>query len=127
MIGKENAVEAVKAFARAFICSMPTGKKNSYANRTLPDFVYVTIRNDQPVNFCGAFEKLVYSEVGGYVEKSEQKLMAYAQKVYENFCDAPEAGFAIGDFALPEDMGVEKVNLKELLNRLGDMAENEVE
>ncbi len=127
MIGKENAVEAVKAFARAFICSMPTGKKNSYANRTLPDFVYVTIRNDQPVNFCGAFEKPVYSEVGGYVEKSEQKLMAYAQKVYENFCDAPEAGFAIGDFALPEDMGVEKVNLKELLNRLGDMAENEVE
>ena len=47
---------AVKGFAEAFIRSMPSGKQNTFANRTLPDMVYVTFRNEQPVNLVGAFE-----------------------------------------------------------------------
>ncbi len=39
-----SVAEVIKGFAEAFICSMPTGKQNSYANRTYPDMVYVTIR-----------------------------------------------------------------------------------
>ena len=38
---------AVRGFAQAFLLSMPTGKQNSFANRTLPDAVYVTVRRDQ--------------------------------------------------------------------------------
>ena len=54
-LGKDTAM-AVRGFAQAFLLSMPTGKQNSFANRTLPDAVYVTVRRDQPINCAGAFE-----------------------------------------------------------------------
>ena len=113
LIGSDTA-EAVKGFAEAFICSMPTGKQNSYANRTLPDMVYVTIRKDQPVNLCGAFEKPVRS-VEGYSEMSKKALFEYAEKVYSDFCGAPEYSFVVGH---EEVLGAEKVNLSELLDKL---------
>lgn len=53
--------EAVRAFVRAFVTSMPTGKQNTFANRTLPDAVVVAIRSDQPINLVGAFEKAIGS------------------------------------------------------------------
>ena len=55
-LGAAQAAETVRAFGEAFLFSMPTGKQNTFANRTLPDAVYVTLREDQPVNLCGAFE-----------------------------------------------------------------------
>ena len=58
-LGAEQAAETVRAFGEAFLFSMPTGRQNSFANRTLPDAVYVTLREDQPVNLCGAFERAV--------------------------------------------------------------------
>ena len=45
-LGAEQAAQTVRAFGEAFIRSMPTGKQNSFANRTLPDAVYVTLRRD---------------------------------------------------------------------------------
>lgn len=57
-LGKYTA-EVVEGFIKAFICSMPTGKQNTFANRTLPDAVYITVRKDQPLNLCGAFERPV--------------------------------------------------------------------
>lgn len=113
LIGSDTA-EAVKGFAEAFICSMPTGKQNSYANRTLPDMVYVTIRKDQPVNLCGAFEKPVRS-VEGYSEMSKKALFEHAEKVYSDFCGVPEYSFVVGH---EEVLGAEKVNLSELLDKL---------
>ena len=56
----EDTPKAVRNFAEAFITSMPTGKQNTFANRTRPDAVYVTVRRDQPVNMAGAFEKTCY-------------------------------------------------------------------
>lgn len=47
---------AVKAFTHAFVTSMPTGKQNTFANRTLPHAVVATLRTDQPINLVGAFE-----------------------------------------------------------------------
>ena len=44
---------------------MPTGKQNTFANRTAPDLAYITIRSDQPVNLVGAFEKPVRSKGEG--------------------------------------------------------------
>ena len=52
----QTTVDAVAAFAEAFIRSMPTGKQNSFANRTLPNAVLVSIRDKQPVNPVSAFE-----------------------------------------------------------------------
>jgi CRISPR system Cascade subunit CasC len=47
---------AVKAFVTAFARSMPTGKQNTFAHRTLPDAIIVRIRDTQPINLVGAFE-----------------------------------------------------------------------
>lgn len=95
-LGKEEAAKVVCAFAEAFVCSMPDGKQNSFANRTLPDAVYVTIREDQPVNLCGAFERAVPASSRGYVEESKKKLIEYAHQVYHDYTGDPLASFAVG-------------------------------
>ena len=88
---------AVRNFLEAFICSMPTGKQNTFANRTMPDVVYVTVRKDQPVNLAGAFEKPIQPDrMGGYADASVQRLMEYAQKVYTAYADTPAKAWSIG-------------------------------
>ena len=74
---------------------MPTGKQNTFANRTLPDAVYVTLRTDQPVNLCGAFEKAVPATANGFVGPSKAALADYAQKVYTSYADAPLQAFTV--------------------------------
>ena len=95
-LGAERAAQTVRAFGEAFIRSMPTGKQNSFANRTLPDAVYVTLRQDQPVNLCGAFEKPVRKSEEGYAEPSKMALKQYAKELYNTFAEAPEQSFTVG-------------------------------
>ncbi len=94
-IGQE-APEAVKAFIKAFVTTMPTGKQNSYANRTIPSAVYITIREDQPVSFASAFEEAVPATEKGYEIPSVERLVKYAKKVTE-FVDEPFAAYAVGE------------------------------
>ena len=111
----------VRKFAEAFIRSMPTGKENTFANRTFPDAVYVTIRMDQPVNLCGAFEKPVRASEDGYATESEKRLAAYAKKIYSRYAAEPKAAFCIGDalsdiaqqLSLPELLDTLESNLRE--------------
>ncbi|MCI8400524.1 MAG: type I-E CRISPR-associated protein Cas7/Cse4/CasC [Lachnospiraceae bacterium] len=91
-----QAGEAVKCFAEAFMKAMPTGKQNTFANRTLPDFVYIVLRTDQPVNLAGAFEKPV-SGVNGYLEESETRFREYAGTIYRKFACAPEKVWEFGE------------------------------
>ena len=111
----EMTADAVAAFAEAFIKSMPDGKQNTFANRTLPDAVLITIRRDQPINFVGAFEEPVRTTEGGYVKSSIQRLNSYAQQTYDTYTDTPEKSWKIG-------MGEadEAVNLKEAFQTLHD-------
>ena len=95
-LGAEQAAQTVRAFGEAFIRSMPTGKQNSFANRTLPDAVYITLRQDQPVNLCGAFEKPVRKSEEGYAEPSKMALKQYAKELYNTFAEAPEQSFTVG-------------------------------
>ena len=95
-LGAAQAAETVRAFGEAFLFSMPTGKQNSFANRTLPDAVYVTIREDQPVNLCGAFERAVPRSTQGYAEPSKAALAQYAQQMYSSFAEAPAQSFTVG-------------------------------
>ena len=83
---ENDTARAVKEFTEAFICSMPTGAQNAYANRTCQDAIYVAIRNDQPINLCGAFEKPIRSNTG-YVEASKHELCEYAKDVYQDFAE----------------------------------------
>jgi CRISPR system Cascade subunit CasC len=91
-----TAAKAVAEFARAFITAMPTGKQNTFANRTLPYAVLVTVRTDQPINFAGAFEAPVKPGEGGYNSRSVTALRKYAAAVYADFASAPEKSFIIG-------------------------------
>lgn len=83
---KEAVLNAVKAFFEAFVLSMPTGSSNAYANRTLPDYVMVTLRDDMPVSYAPAFIDVVKS--GNYEEEAEKRLEDYANKVAKNYGEA---------------------------------------
>ncbi len=113
---------AVRGFSEAFIRSMPTGKQNTFANRTLPDMVYVTMRKDQPVNLAGAFERPVAAGENGYVKRSETALIEYAEKIYEDYATVPFQAWVIGgecgEFA-------PKVNLAGLLEKIDQVIEKE--
>ncbi len=130
-LGDTNAAsKAVKEFLRAFVCAMPTGKQNTFANGTPPYAVMVSIRRDQPVNLAGAFETPVKAGEGGYQMKSTEALAKYTQVVYDKFFAPPEKTFitAIGD-----ELGKlgDSLGFPELLNRTEQivsnlLAENEV-
>ena len=83
-LGHADAVrQAVQVFVDALVQSMPTGKQNTFANRTLPDAVVVTLREDQPVNCVGAFEQAVAAGRGesGYVAAATRALASYLAEV----------------------------------------------
>lgn len=122
----EDTPRAVRSFVGSFLRSMPTGKQNTFANRTFPDCVYVTLRRDQPVNLAGAFEQPIRSREG-YAVPSEERLAAYAKETYDLFVDRPalalgiSRGGAIGEIA-------EILPREELLDRLEQaVRESEVE
>lgn len=110
---KEITAKAVKEFVRAFVTSMPTGKQNTFANKTLPDTLLVAVRNDHPINFVNAFEKPVQAGANGYVQESINQLERYAKKVYSTFAKAPEKVWSIG---LTADE--KQLNFDELLNEV---------
>lgn len=92
----ELTPEVVKKFAEAFVRTMPTGKQNTFANRTMPDMVYVAVRKDQPLNLSGAFEKAVIGRNNGFVKASEMALGEYCKKIYQDFDMNPEAEYLVG-------------------------------
>jgi CRISPR system Cascade subunit CasC len=96
-----KAPEAAAGFLKAFVLSMPTGKQNTFANRTIPTSVYVSIRDDQPVSFAGAFEKAIPQSKNGYEKASEKAMAEYAVNLYDSFVSKPVASYTAGD-ALPE-------------------------
>jgi CRISPR system Cascade subunit CasC len=110
-IGTET-IPTVIQFIKSFITSMPTGKQNTFANRTLPYLAYVTIRNDQPISLVGAFEKPVESSENGYEQASAKALEQYTENLYNSFASAPQNAFTvgIGDFKFGE-----KGTMKDLL------------
>jgi CRISPR system Cascade subunit CasC len=112
---KSDTVQALKGFVKAFLLSMPTGKQNTFANRTVPDFAYITLRSDQPVNLAGAFEKPVYTRQEGYVEKSVQVLKEFALQTYDAFVTTPLEAYCIG--REEKELGME-VSLNVLIEAL---------
>lgn len=107
--------KAVEGFVKAFLLSMPTGKQNTFANRTVPDFAYITVREDQPVNLAGAFEAPVRAGQNGYVLKSIEALTDYADKTYKTFVDAPKNAYYIGTC---ESSIASQVSMKQLMDEL---------
>lgn len=88
---------ATEAFVRAFVSSMPTGKQNTFANRTLPDAVLVVARDSQSISFVGAFEDAVTAdEEGGRVAGSIRRLAEHGRELHEAYDETPVAGWSVG-------------------------------
>lgn len=114
------SVEATLAFVRSFINSMPTGKQNSFAARTLPDAVIVTVRNDRPISYVNAFEKAI-TEVEGRRVAAARALASEAKNIEEAYGYEPVASYvlALGDDIKEELAGLgESVSLQGLLESL---------
>ncbi len=91
----DDVARAVEAFVRDFSRSMPTGKQNTFANRTVPDVVAVMVRSDQPVNLVGAFESAVVTRgADGRVTESVKRLVDQATSV-EKFVEVPTSAFVV--------------------------------
>ena len=91
----DEVCDVLNGYLEAFIKAMPTGKQNTFANRTLPCFTYVTIREDQPINMAGAFEKAVTGNGKGYEKDSIDAFLEYTKKVYENYAEYPKKSFVV--------------------------------
>jgi CRISPR system Cascade subunit CasC len=86
----EAARKAVEAFLTAFATSMPTGKQNTFANRTLPDAVMVRLRQTQPINLVGAFESPVRArEATGRIKEAADALAQHTQEVEQAYGQPP--------------------------------------
>lgn len=89
-IGKENVASVIKKFGQAFVLSMPKGKQHSFASRTLPTMIYVTLRTDRSITLCDAFEAPMPESDNGYAAASESRFLKHAQSVYRQFAAPPE-------------------------------------
>ncbi|WFR83730.1 type I-E CRISPR-associated protein Cas7/Cse4/CasC [Arthrobacter sp. Y-9] len=89
-------VEAAVSFVRSFVESMPTGKQNTFANKTLPDGVVVTLRERMPVNLVGAFEEAVTAEDGkGRLRVAAERLARYSAELDAGFGGAATTTFVV--------------------------------
>lgn len=109
-----DAIQGTTQFIKDFLLSMPTGKQNTFANKTLPSYVAVTIRTDTPVNLVSAFEEPVTSS-NGYVKPSIKKLEAEYERTSE-FVAQPVANFVLGK--TDTTVGDSVANLPELLEKV---------
>ncbi|MDT3766927.1 type I-E CRISPR-associated protein Cas7/Cse4/CasC [Gleimia hominis] len=106
---KEVTGEAIAAFVEAFIRSMPTGKQNTFANRTLPDAVLVAIREDRPISYVNAFEEAIEETGKGIRTEAAARLVKEAQAIEATYDAKPVKSWVI---ALPD--------LAEILEPLGE-------
>ncbi|MDD7319017.1 MAG: type I-E CRISPR-associated protein Cas7/Cse4/CasC [Prevotellaceae bacterium] len=116
---KEAVINAIKLYIKAFVNSMPTGKINTFANQTLPQFVMVTLRKDRPINLISAFEEPVRSS-NGYTKASIEKLIKESKKI-EKFVEEPalQLFVAFDDVEGLDISGREEENLDALNEELG--------
>ena len=96
-LGDGNAaLRALEVFIKGFCLSMPTGKQNTFANRTVPEAVVVAVREDQPVSLAGAFEEAVPADAArGYVARSVEALARHAATIEDNYGLEPLRSFVV--------------------------------
>ena len=120
---RENAVQATEQFIDAFIKSMPTGKINTFANQTLPELVYITVRDSRPISLVNAFESPVEAtESASRREVGAQKLAEEAHNIETIYGFTPRAPFVlgIGELTKPFQNLAETITLPDLKNKISD-------
>ncbi len=120
------ARRAAEAFVDCFVRSMPTGKQTTFANRTLPEAVVTVVRDTQPINLVGAFERPIHeSERAGRVKQACEALRDEAAEIQRAYTEIPLAGWVtrVGeDTACLDELG-HNVSLQEMVAQLGAMVD----
>ena len=116
---------AVEAFVRAFVLSMPTGKQNTFANRTLPDAVLVVLRDTQPVNLVGAFEEPITErnmKESNRVAEAIERLAGGLADVQDAYNERPVAAwtFGPGDRLAPLARVADRADINSTVTAVGD-------
>ena len=102
---------------------MPSGKQNTFANRTLPDAVVVRVRDTQSISLVGAFEEPVTGDsTSGRLTRAAQKLAAYTQEVEERYDQQPTASWVLRVGPGTKDLAAlgGDVSLSELIKGVGE-------
>ncbi|WP_432969412.1 type I-E CRISPR-associated protein Cas7/Cse4/CasC [Dactylosporangium sp. CA-233914] len=114
---------AVEAFLTAFARSVPTGKQNTFAHRTLPDAVLVRIRDTQPVNLVGAFETPIKeTDTAGRVRLAAAALAKHTRDVEAAYGEQPLHSWVtqVGEHtAVLADLG-RSVPFRDLVSEVGE-------
>ncbi|MBK4144920.1 type I-E CRISPR-associated protein Cas7/Cse4/CasC [Corynebacterium macginleyi] len=117
----ENAKQAAVNFVDAFIKSMPTGKINTFANHTMPELIYVAVRDTRPVSLVTAFEEPVEPTTGQSLRVAGADALAKEEAEFEeNYGLRPKAAFVVGLSEARQAFAqiAEEVTLPELSQRL---------
>ncbi|MGI6472332.1 MAG: type I-E CRISPR-associated protein Cas7/Cse4/CasC [Candidatus Methanomethylophilaceae archaeon] len=95
---KEMTSKAITEFIKAFMLSMPTGKQNTFANRTVPNAAIIAIRDDQPINLVSAFESPVGTNKSsiGYLDESIDRLIKEKEEATSSFVKKSKKTWQIG-------------------------------
>ena len=96
-VGDDKAtVEGVAAFIETFVRSMPTGKQNTFANRTLPSACVVMVREGQPINAVEAFENPVRpTDDASITMLAEERLGKYLDRLSAVYGEVPQKSWVV--------------------------------
>ena len=125
----EVTSKAASVFVEAFIRSMPTGKQNSYGNRTLPETSIVVFRENQPINAVEAFEKPVKaSEDRSISQIASLRLIEELHMIEKAYDEKPKHAWVTSTVVSPEDLESTEnlVSLATLINQVGAETKNEL-
>lgn len=117
----ENAKQAAVNFVDAFIKSMPTGKINTFANQTMPELIYIAVRDTRPVSLVTAFEEPVEPTAGQSLRVAGAEALAKEETEFEeNYGLQPKAAFVVGLSEARQAFAqiADEVTLPELSQRL---------
>ncbi|MEV0760404.1 type I-E CRISPR-associated protein Cas7/Cse4/CasC [Nocardia sp. NPDC050435] len=95
-LGDDKAtIAATSTFVSAFVTSMPTGKQNTFANRTLPDVVLISVRTDQPVSLVNAFEDPINAVGAARAANAAKALVTRYQALEKSFGNGKTVNFVV--------------------------------
>ncbi len=121
---EEVASRAARAFVEAFVTTMPTGKQNTFAHRTLPDAVLVQARANQPVNLVGAFEEPVVADAAGRLGVAARRLAERSAELDDVFGATPTSSWvlAVGPAREALSASGDEADLVTLLDEVQELA-----
>ncbi|KQB84543.1 type I-E CRISPR-associated protein Cas7/Cse4/CasC [Corynebacterium oculi] len=118
---REAAVTSSVQFLKSFVESLPTGKQNTFAHNTLPELVYVVVRDTRSVSLVNAFEEPVVASAteenaAGRRAEGAARLAQEARQIELTYGFKPLAAYVmgLGDLADSFQDIAQKVTLPEL-------------